>query len=247
MIKFEIGDTSALTDQLKQELADFAQRCVDVKGEYIRNRFTIYDGILVARKDQAVIAFQFFHLFEQAKGLYVYLGPLFSMQNGYVQMFFCFYEYLQNKRPNQIIHLMAEIENPDVLLVFKTLFLHNSYPRLNQTEIPESVKQIVATYCEQIEHIQGVNLDNLTTRSSTSLYREGFNTEQDPVMAWLEARDVRFSLGESQLLVTTVPASIRERRRYHLLLLQGRLKLKHWDMHKNSMLDLFREGTKNGA
>lgn len=212
MIQFSyrlLSSLSAADRQACVETANSAFPHCD-QTAYLTERFPLYDAVLMAHDESGLAAFQLMQRFRTDQGWFVYLGPLYSRRKAYLPMLFHFFRSAMDTWPDETLHFMAELQNPDLLLVCKTLF-QRSYPLLQTRKIPLTVRQTAHVFVERIAHIEGFRPDNLSSRGSHTLYRAAAGS--DAVMTWLHARGVRLDRGDSQILLLTCPADASSRSR----------------------------------
>lgn len=230
----------SLTLQQKHECLQLASICGATDGHaYLESRFAAYDTLLTAADDSGLAAFQLIQQFWHDGQHYIYFGPLFSRRNAYLPMFLRFFWKLA-RQTRQDIHLMAEIQNPQVLLIFKTLFYHTSHPLLTQREIPANVQKAAAIFANHLPHIKELDASRLATRSSESLFAE--KDGYQPIMDWLHSRSVFYHLGDSQVLLVSLPKRGGKRLVVIADLLRGLYMLGRWRRFKPVMLQRFKEG-----
>lgn len=241
MIQFSyrlLSSLSAADRQACVETANSAFPHCD-QTAYLAERFPLYDAVLMAHDESGLAAFQLMQRFRTDQGWFVYLGPLYSRRKAYLPMLFHFFRSAMDTWPDETLHFMAELQNPDLLLVCKTLF-PRSYPLLQTREIPLTVRQTAHVFVERIAHIEGFRPDNLSSRGSHTLYRAAAGS--GAVMTWLHARGVRLDRGDSQILLLTSPADASSRSRLMREMERGRLMLAHWERFRPVMLRKFEEG-----
>ncbi|MDT3415457.1 hypothetical protein QO009_001315 [Brevibacillus aydinogluensis] len=241
MIQFSSRLLTALSAADRQMLVETANRAFPHCDQtaYLAERFPLYDAVLMAHDETGLASFQLIQRFQTDHGRFVYLGPLFSLRKAYLPMLLHFFRSAMDTWPDEPLHFMAELQNPALLLVCKTLF-PRSYPLLHTREIPPTVRQTAQAFVERIGHIDGFRPDNLTSRSSHTLYRPAVGC--DSVMSWLHARGVRMDQGDSQILLLICPADASSRSRRMQELERGRLMLAHWERFRPVMLRKFKEG-----
>lgn len=151
-----------------------------------------------------------------------------------------YFNDILNSPANRTIHLMAEIQNSRVLLLFKTLFGDFSYPRLTQHEIPAEMKKIINIFSEQLGHVKGLNLENFSSRSEDTLYRpsKGYNI----IETWLTKRGIDFSNGDNLLLLSSIPPN---REKFIEQLQDGIGLTQNWRQGKSRILEEFKKGCKD--
>ncbi len=212
--------------------------------EYLRQRFSSYERIVTAHDRQGLASFQLIQEFVHNDQYYVYLGPLFSRRKAYLPMFLTSLDRWLADNRDRTVHFMAEIQNPEILLVFKTLFLHTSFPLLHTCDVPSAVQETARIFASRIDHISQLDTRNLSTHGEDTLYqpKNGF----PDILNWLRARGVDVERGDSQILLLTAGASIRERQRLRADLFRGKLMLRQWRRFRPMMLRKFKEGILNG-
>jgi hypothetical protein len=242
MMKMDCLTLTSLTDEQKQEFIEMANASCPAQDQtaYLQDRLHTYDAILTARDRYGLTAFQLIQQFTKDEQHYLYLGPLYSRRKAYLPMFLSSFEGWMRKYRKEPFHMMAEIQNPDILLVFKTLFLHTAYPQLHTMDIPLWVQQTARIFAEELNHISHLDTSNLSTRANQTLYLP--KSGNDAVLEWLRARNVHLEKGDCQILLLTVPRSYLGRQKIRADLLRGRLMLKQWHRFCPLMLRKFKEG-----
>jgi hypothetical protein len=241
MIQFSCRLLSSLSAADRRACVETANRAFPHCDQtaYLAERFPLYDAVLMAHDESGPAAFQLVQWFWTEQGWFVYLGPLFSLRKAYLPMLFHFFRSAMDTWPDETLYLMAELQNPELLLVCKTLF-PRSYPLLRTREIPLSVRQTAHVFVERVAHIEGFRPDNLSSRGCHTLYIPA--TGSGAVMTWLHARGVRLDRGDSQILLLTCPADASSRSRLIREMERGRLMLAHWERFRPVMLRKFEEG-----
>lgn len=246
MLLFSNRPLPALTFQEKQACIALANQCLPDREHtsYLEERFGFYDEIWMAQDTDGLASFWLIQSFCEQNEQYVYLGPLYSKRGGFLSLFIHMFESLLSLLPNRPLHLMAELQNPELLLIFKTLFTRTSYPLLDDRAIPDSIRKTATLFAEKLPHIQQLHLDNLSTRGASTLYRPTKHSET--VEAWLHARDIWLERGDSQVLLLSCPLDPCARQDVRNELQRGIVKLQEWAQYKTSMLQLFEEGLPHG-
>jgi hypothetical protein len=242
MMKIECRTLRSLTDEQKQECIELANAVCPAQDQtaYLQNRLHTYEAILTARDRHGLAAFQLMQRFTKDEQHYLYLGPLYSRRKAYLPLFLSSFEGWMRTYRKDPFHVMAEIQNPDILLVFKALFLHTAYPQLHTVDIPLRVQQTARIFAEELNHISHLEPSKLSTRSNQTLYLP--KPGKDAVLEWLRARNVHLEQGDSQILLLTVPRSYLGRQKIRADLLRGKLMLKQWHRFYPLMLRKFKEG-----
>ncbi|MFY0545537.1 hypothetical protein [Brevibacillus sp. H7] len=246
MLKTKCLELPLMTEQQIQACMDLANTVSSpqCRTEYLKRRFSSYHSVLTAHDEQGLAAFQLIQQFTRNDQLFLYLGPLFSQRKAYLPMFLAAFDRWLAGNHGRTVHLMAEIQNPEILLVFKTLFFHTSYPILHTAAIPPSVQETARIFASRFDHISQLDTRNLSTRGEDSLYQSKKGTED--ILAWMRSRGVHVERGDSQILLLTAGGSLRERHRIKADLLHGKMMLRQWRLFRPIMLRKFKEGILHG-
>ncbi|USG63436.1 hypothetical protein NDK47_14745 [Brevibacillus ruminantium] len=207
---------------------------------YLGEKFKAYPEMLMAFDETGLAAFQLIHSFSQNDEDYIYLGPLFSVRKAYLPMFLQYFDMLLSQYPKQAFHLMAELQNPSLLLIFKTLFRRTSYPALQEKSIPSCTQQVASIFASHLGHIEHFQPHTLSSYSRHTLYKQGSGPQT--VLCWLRSRGIYLENGASQILLLSCPPTIEQRRRIRHDLYRGLFMLKHWSRFRRYMLQKFKEG-----
>ncbi|WP_010283582.1 hypothetical protein [Bacillus timonensis] len=146
MSNIEIIGTRVLHEKIKEEMITLTKRVSKAEGMYLLTRLEIYDQIICLKRNQKLFAFQLIQTFEQGDDKFVYFGPLFSRMSCFLELFMTYLQVLMEETVGRKVHLLAEIENPEVLLLFKALFDDCAYPKFQEEQVPEGVKNHVQTF-----------------------------------------------------------------------------------------------------
>ena len=225
---------AGLSHGKEHALANLASAICPASAAYLAPRFRSYAYAVTAEDQSGLAAFELIDEFEEAGERYVYLGPLFS-RNGACIPLVCdlAHSLLRTQQP---FHLLAEAQNPEALLLFTTLFKRAAYPRLERSATPRRVGEIASTFARRLDHIHRLDIDNLSTHSAQTLYRNKPGCAA--VLCWLARRGVHLDRGDSQVMV--VPCSnASERARVIEDLRIGERQLKDWSRWRPRMLARF--------
>jgi hypothetical protein len=225
---------AGLSQVKEHALADLASAICPASAAYLAPRLRSYAYALTVEDQSGLAAFELIDEFEEAGERHVYLGPLFS-RNGACIPLICNLarSLLQAQRP---FHLLAEVQNPEALLLFTTLFTCTAYPRPERSATSRRVGDIAGAFARRLDHIHSLDIDNLSTRSAHTLYRHKPGCAA--VLRWLESRGVHLDRGDSQVLV--VPCSnASERARVVKDLRIGGRRLQDWSRWRPRMLARF--------
>ncbi|MFT4415856.1 hypothetical protein ACLM5H_18510 [Fredinandcohnia humi] len=224
----------------KDELISFVKGICIVEESYLHHRFALYDEVVYVRRDNKLCAFQLIQTFTYEDDLYIYFGPLFSRQGCFLELFFSYLQEKMTLHQDCNIHLLAEIQNPEVLLLFKGLFEDYAYPHFHHSPIAEGVKNSVLVFANALTHIQGLDIERFTTTSKESLYRP--RTTLAPLEEWLALRNIDLSRGDCVVLYSIVPVEREARKNLIAQLQQGEKRLNHWKVGREEVVTLFRRG-----
>ena len=236
----EIIETNQLLIKHKEEMTSFSRRVSKVGEEYLFPRFERYEQAVCIRRNQKLFAFQLVQTFEQGDDKFVYFGPLFSRMSSFLDLFMSYIEVLMDENIGRKIHLLAEIENPEVLVLFKALFDDCAYPKFHVSEVPEEVKEKVQIFSKKLPHIYELDIERLTSKSIDPLYL--YKSTYPEVENWLCSRKMDLSQGMNVVLYSTIPDDPNARDTFNCQLESGRKRMRNWKDGKKEVLDLFEEG-----
>ena len=225
---------ASLSDADEREMTALATVICPGSATYLTSRLRTYGHAIAADDDQGLAAFELIDEFEENGERFVYLGPLFSRDGACVPLFCHFVQVLlQTPQP---FHLLTEAQNPEVVLLFKTLFPSTSYPALGPEVTPLRIRETAATFARRLDHIHGLDAANLSTRSGQTLFRRKPGCEA--VLRWLEDRGVFLERGNSQMLVVSC-SSAAERAEAQEDFRNGQRRLREWPQWRPRMLPRF--------
>lgn len=230
-----------LSEQRRKEMLMLVQRVQPESKNYINSRIKRYHSVILAEDGHGLAAFQFIEQFEVNGDVFIYLGPLFSRGYAFMFLFLQYYNWLTAKYKDRVFHLMAEVQNPEVLLFFKTLFWRITVPRVEEDHIPQKAAYIAKIYAERITHIGRIDETVLSTHSDQTLYKVSKGYED--VMNWLHSRGVHLEQGDSQMLLISWLGNEGDRHSHLQDLEDGLKKLQQWKTYKRLILQCFKEGT----
>lgn len=236
----EIIETNQLLLKHKEEMLSFSSRVSKVREAYLFSRFEIYDQVICLRRNQRLFAFQLVQTFDLGDEKFVYFGPLFSRMSSFLDLFMSYIEVLMDENIGRHIHLLAEIENPEVLLLFKALFDDCAYPKFQVSEVPEEVKEKVHVFSKKLTHIDELDIERLTSKSKDPIYQ--YKTTYPEIENWLGSRKVDLSQGVNVVLYSTIPDDPNARDTFNRQLESGRKRMLNWKEGKKEVLDLFEGG-----
>lgn len=235
---FEVKKTKDLTSDDIRNMMLIAQKfCSET---YMREKINVYDEAVIAYGVKSIKAFHLIQRFEEKETVYVYMGPLFSLRNAYLPMFDFFYNWIQEENENKQLYLMGEIQHPEILLVFTTLFGEYSYPQIKSSILPTNIVDAAQKIANRYDHIQEFNVERFSTYSSVSLYQQ--NHIYSEVRQWLERRGIFFEKGFNQVLVVSVPSENEERLVMNEKYQESLMMFHDWKNNKWKMLQQFQEG-----
>ncbi|QQE76390.1 hypothetical protein KDJ56_10930 [Brevibacillus composti] len=245
MLTYHQFAVSELTSEQRQACLRLAEKALHEPNSldlarYLSSKWEAYPQILMAKSEHGMAAFQLLHAFACNGEHYLYLGPLFSERGAYLRMFLHFYESLQKAYPAETFHLMAELQNPELMIIFKTLFRRASYPALTGEAIPEKARETARIFADRLKHIEQLDLQKLSTCSRHTLYRK--KAASPVLLSWLGARGIYPEEGGSQILLHSSPPAPALRKRVKHDLNRGLFMLKHWSRFRDVMLKKFEEG-----
>jgi hypothetical protein len=229
-------DLPDVPHDLRADVLAVARRaCPRIDAEaYLATRFEKYQTLWCWRDRRRVTAFLLSESFEEDGALHVYLGPLFSRGRGGVDLVVALARRLLVEHPTKPIHMLAELQSPEALLMLSRLFRRSSRPRMPGGEISDAARLIAATFARRVRHIGAVDPTNLSTRSKETLFHPLPRLE--PVVQWLLRRGVDLRRGDSQVLVVRASASIGGRARIWQDLASGSRALSRWQETRREMI-----------
>ncbi|WP_028776486.1 hypothetical protein [Shimazuella kribbensis] len=213
------------------------QQVSTISKEYLIQRLPIYDTIWLVEDSQGLQAFQLIQNFHYQDRDYLYFGPLFSKGHQFLPLFLKIYFTTISKYKRKPFFMITEIQNPQVILVFKTLFWNTSFPKVYEKTIPDSIVDAVACYVAHCGHISSFDLMHFKTTSSTTLYQNSKQNSQ--IVKWLQEREVFLDQGDSQILIVEWQGKLVSSLQQFFELSIGLYKLKHWSHYKRKMLSRF--------
>jgi hypothetical protein len=223
----------------QQEAMEFAQQHALVSAHYLRERFVYYDEMVTARRLRKLQSFQFIQRFNTVNNEhFIYFGPLFSNHGSYLPMFIHYLEDIYLTSAHRTVHLVAEIQNPEILVVYHFLFGDYLYPQLTKP-IPCSVQTTARKCAEKLVHIKNLNSEVLSTFSSETLFKP--KQSYEPVMKWLEARGIDFTNGDSQMVVVTIPSNRVAREKVIQYVKDRSIEIRNWKTVKKTLIKQFME------
>lgn len=241
MLNIDIVDKRQLHAKQKEEMISLSKRVSKVGEEYLLSRFEIYDQVICLRRNQKIFAFQLVQTFEQGDDTFVYFGPLFSKMSCFLELFMTYLQIVMEENGCRKIHLLTEIENPEVLLLFKALFDDDAYPKFRKGEIPNEIKEKILIYDEELSHIHDLDVERMTTKSKDSLYQ--YRPTHPAIEKWLCSRNIDLSAGMNIVLYSSIPADPNTREKFKNQLERGRKRMANWKEGKQEVLELFEGGS----
>lgn len=238
--EIEFREIYSLKSNEKVELINFANKIGTLLDGYLEERFSLYGHVIILKSNNQVGSFQFIEYLDENDEIYIYFGPLFSKMSRFLTLFLDFFRKSVGEVKGKKIHLLAEIQNPEVFLVFKALFGSYSYPQINQKFVPDEVRRIAEFFSSKLSHMSRVNLDNLSTKSRESLYNTKPHLQE--VNYWLLKRGIDLAKGDNVLLIVTVPNEQLEREALFTQLNKGIALTMKWREGKLFLLQQFQEG-----
>ena len=218
----------------EQEMTALAASVCPGAGHYLVPRLATYGHAICAFDAAGLAAFELIDEFQEFGERWLYLGPLFSRDGACIPLFCSFVGRLLER--SEPFHLLAETQNPEAVLLLKTLFARASYPAFGDEAPPVEIVRIAKTFARRLDHIHGFDAANLSTRSGETLFRRKRGC--DPVLRWLERRGVLLERGDSQVFVLSCPDS-RERIAALADFRAGVQRLADWERERPRMLACF--------
>lgn len=240
VINIERIDIKLLQIKQKEEMISLAKCVSKIGDDYLLSRLERYDQVICLRRNQKLLAFQLIQTFEERHEQFVYFGPLFSRMSCFLDLFLTYIQGVMEENQGCKIHLLAEIENPEVLLLFKALFEDYAYPKFQRQRMPEEIKEKVRMYSEKLTHIHDLDVEKMTTKSIESLYQ--YRTTHPSIEKWLHSRKIDLSQGMNVVLYSYVPFESKARKDFTLQLERGRNRFFNWKEGKKEVLALFEGG-----
>jgi hypothetical protein len=208
MKAFQLISLGAIEIHLKMEIAGFSRLVVpSLSNTYIEERFAIYDQVITSRRNGALTAVQFLNTFTRGKDRYVYLGSLFSRNAAFLPLFMSWLSDECHKFKDSNIYLLAEFQNPELFLLYKSIFHQYSYPCLEDEPIPGTARKTSELFSQHIPHIHGLDTRYLSTRSGKTLYT--YKKKYGALMPWLEQRAIFPGRGDNQVLLVNLETGSR--------------------------------------
>ncbi|MEJ8544788.1 hypothetical protein [Brevibacillus borstelensis] len=244
MIQIAFQPVSSLTELQRDACQALAETALPLAestdmADYLHERFQSYPFILHAQDDMGLAAFQLIDAFPDIGEHFYYMGPLFSRRRAYLPMFLEYFRSTWQKHSHETFHMLAELQNPDLLLTFKTLFRRTSYPALDALKAPAPVQKTAQIYANRLAHITHFQPSSLSSHHAETLYRPGSGPEA--VISWLHARGIEPEKGGSQMLLLSCPPCTEARSAIDHDLKRGLLMLRHWSRFRPFMLKKFKE------
>ena len=226
---------------LKEEMRSLSKKVSKVREEYLLSRFDRYEQVICLKRNHKLHAFQLVQTFEQKGEKFVYFGPLFSRMSCFLDLFLNYLQVVMQENKGRKIHLLAEIENPEVLVFFKALFEDHAYPKFHENRVPEEIKENVRIYSGKLSHIHDLDVETMTTKSTDTLYYKQ-SIHPAEIENWLHSRNIDFSQGMNVVLYSYVPAESNDRENFKRQLERGGNRMTNWKEGKQEVLTLFKGG-----
>ncbi|MFS0862459.1 hypothetical protein [Fredinandcohnia sp. 179-A 10B2 NHS] len=242
-LDIETKQTTSVSKQEKVDMVRFSQKVSKIQDSYIMDRFTMYNSVVSARMAGRLCAFQFIQEFQHNDEIFVYYGPMFSKMSCFLDLFLTSLNDAVVRHQTKNIHLLAEIQNPEVLILFKALFEDYAYPAFKHVGIPDENKKKVAVFSQYLSHIQNINFKQFTSQSEETLYQS--RQIHSSLESWLRLRNIDFTSGTNILLYAMVPHEDGGRMGLLNQLKVGREKMSNWKTTKHEILKRFEEGATN--
>jgi len=236
----DIFQTKEIHANLKDEMISLTNRVSGVGEAYLLSRFEIYNKVVCLRRNQKLLAFQLVQTFELGGEKYVYFGPLFSKMSCFLDLFMDYLLFVMGENKGRSIHLLAEIENPEVLLIFKALFEDQAFPKFQDCHVPDEIKKSLLVFSEQISHIENLDIQRLTSSSKDSLYQH--RRAHVEIEQWLHSRNIDLSNGKKVVLYSTISHEPITRKEFKVQLERNRKQMEKWKERKKEVLGLFKGG-----
>lgn len=210
-----------------------------VNEQYVEAKWQGYDNVWLMTRQNQLTTVLFVHQVSYENEEYIYFGPLFSKSSAYLQLldeqFTSFFQ------ADKTIHLAAEIQNPQVVIVMKTLFDHYLYPQWHGEERPpQSVQEALAVFKRNINHIENICYDNMTSKSKTTLYQATKRNQE--INRWLEQRGIMLKDGDNIVLYLNIPSECEARQRLIEQYRKGKEQLTEWHQSKQRFFRAIKEG-----
>jgi hypothetical protein len=223
-----------------REMTAFAESVCKGSAIYLAPRLQSYGRAVCTSDAGGLAAFELIDEFEESGERCIYLGPLFSRGGACVPLFCGFVQgLLEQPAP---FHLLAETQNPEATLLFKTLFAAASYPQFDDKALPADIVRVAERFAARLDHIHDFDAANLATRSGETLFRRKPGCEA--VLGWLERRGVFLDRGDSQVLVLSCP-SAPQRAAALADFREGVRRLASWAQERPRMLACFERGARH--
>lgn len=221
----------------KNEILRFVTENNLCEKSYVESRFIAYNEIVVAYDESKIKSVQFVTRFTEKNVVYVYFGPLFSIEASYISMFYSYYQWLKSVHSPLPIYLAAEFQNPNLLLVYQALFGEFLYPQVTQIKVPNHIQSVAKTFQKSIPHISNLDVHLFKTSGTETLYRDKYASH--PVTKWLASRNIHLQQGDALFVVIDSHEKILEQ------LEENISKLQNWAPHRTQILEKFVQNMAN--
>ena len=200
---------------------------------YIEPRLKAYDAAGMFYIAEKLLAFQLVQQFASEDKVFIYFGPAFSKQGGLLKLYGWYIKELHRKFPEKDMFIMAEIQNPNMLMVLHGLFGTFGYSFINEN-IPAAIVDAVALFCQKYSHIGQFNSGNFTTTSAYSLFKESHSC--DAFSEFITQHKIYLSKGDNMIFAATIPKDSKTRTAVLEQVGQGIEAVCNWREFKNAFL-----------
>ena len=205
---------------------------------YIEPRLDGYDIAVMNYKAEKLLAFQLVQQFTAGKDVFIYFGPAFSKRGALLQLYGWYIKELHRKFPDKNMFILAELQNPKMLMVLHGLFGDFGYSFLNKN-IPASILNIVPLFCQNYSHIGQFNAGNFTTTSAYTLFKESHSC--NTLSELMIRKKIFLAKGDNMLFAASVPKYPETRNAVLEQVRQGIEAVCNWGEFKNAFLNSLSE------
>lgn len=196
---------------------------------YILSRVKIYDMVILYYKNEKLLAIQFLQSFNQEPNIFLYYGPAFARYNSFIPMFVQYLQKLFINQPDGKLVMLAEVQNPKMLMILHGLFGSFGYSCLSGFIHPEIIEN-VKVFCEQFSHIGQFNQLKFTTSSESSIYQE--RNDCSFLNAFLLQNQINLATGDNLLFAAIIPTGNMGKQMVLEQVFKGVISMADWSAYK---------------
>jgi hypothetical protein len=205
--------------------------------QYLLSRICEYDTAIMNFGAGKLLSFQLIQQFTCNDSIYIYHGPVFSKRGGCLTMFAEYIGRLCISHINKNIFILAEIQNPAMLMTLHGIFGNYGYSPLS-TKIPAEVYESVHIFCDRYKHIGHFIPEKFITTCERSLYKHANGYEE--LTSRLKLRGIEYSKGDSVLFSVLIPADPSNRIALTQQVHTGVAEVSDWSTFKKSFISFIR-------